>query len=134
MSEIQRDSAAARAGLTASQGNLKCRRGDVIGWGDMRSYTGSDGRTGMPVALFLIGIVTKVNRDGLALKADTGFGAPQAVCHDVAAAGVAGDRIDMDKARAWLASSANYPRAGSVALRSMGDVRAIVRTWLKVTP
>lgn len=108
-----------------------CRRGDVIAWATLRDYsTNADGGVYAPVRLYTIGIVRSVTRDGLVKTADTGMGI-ETVSHDLDAAGVRGEVIDMDKARAWLKSAANYPRAGSTPLRSMDEVRAVVRLWLK---
>jgi hypothetical protein len=108
----------------------KLRRGDVIAWCQMHDYTRIDGSVTAPVAVYYIGIVTSVTRDGIARMADTGFGRTP-VYLDIDSAGVRGEQIDLDKARAWLASAANYPSRGSTPLRSMDDVRAVVRQWLR---
>jgi len=110
--------------------NNPCKRGDIIAWAQMRDYSYA-GRVLPPVALYTIGIVKSVTRGGLVKTADDGFGAPVPVHFDVDSAAVSADRIDLDKARAWLASDANYPRRGSTPLRSMDEVRAVVRGWLK---
>lgn len=112
-----------------------CRRGDIIAWAEKHAYTVTSGLAGAPGSVehitYTIGIVRSVTRDGIVKTADTGFGSPSPVFHNIKSAGVRGERIDIDKARAWLASSANYPRSGSTPLRSMDEVRAVVRGWLK---
>lgn len=120
-----------KADLKARPGLVnRCRRGDVIAWAEIRSYTLSNGSTVTPVKLYTIGIVKSVSRDGLVKTADTGMGTAT-VYHNVDSAAVRGEMIDLDKARAWLKSSENYPRTGSKPLHSMDEVRQIVRHWLK---
>lgn len=111
--------------------NTKPKRGDVIAWAQRSTAYAANSFAFSDTTTYIIGIVTSVSRQGVILKADTGFGAPVAVDHSIESKGVRGDLIDLDVARAWLASSENYPRAGSVALDSMDAVRAVVRTWLK---
>jgi hypothetical protein len=97
----------------------RCRRGDVIAWAERHTYT------------YANSTVRSVTRDGIVKTADTGFGAPSEVHHDIASAAVRCEQVDLDRARAWLASDANWPRRGSVPLRSMDEVRAVVRSWLR---
>lgn len=106
-----------------------CRRGDVIAWAERHTYTFANS-TSQSLTAYTIGLVESVTRDGLVKTANTGMGIAR-VYHDVDTAAVAKDRIDHDKAWAWLSSDANYPRRGSTPLRSMDDVRAVVRQWLK---
>lgn len=109
---------------------MKAKRGDLIAWGEQQNITFSDGRGVVPMVTYYIGIVTATTRDGIVRKADSGFGAAHEVRHDVGSAVMPQSELDMGKARAWLASDQNYPRRGSVPLRSMSDVRTIVRPWL----
>jgi hypothetical protein len=108
----------------------KAKRGDLVAWGDQQNYTLADGRNVVPMVTYYIGIVTATTRDGIVKKADTMFGAPCDVRHDVGLAVMPQSELDMSKARAWLASDQNYPRRGSTPLRSMSDVRTVVRPWL----
>jgi len=108
-----------------------CKRGDVIAWAERHVYTYSN-RQNTAEVVYTIGLVESVTRDGVVKTANTGIGiAP--VSHAIDTAAVARDRIDRDAAWAWLSSSANYPRAGSTPLRSMDEVRAVVRQWLKAS-
>jgi hypothetical protein len=109
----------------------RCRRGDIIAWARLQTVTYLDGRPpAAPECVWHIGIVTGVTRDGVVKTADDGLGRT-AVDHSMASAAVRGEQIDIDKARAWLASDANYPRTGSTPLHTLDEVRAVVRTWLK---
>jgi hypothetical protein len=115
----------------APQLTVKCKHGDVIAWAQLHIVTYLDGRPpAAPECVWRVGIVTRITRYGLAMEADTGFGRMR-VWHDKASAAVRGEQVDIDKARAWLASDANYPRAGSTPLHTLDEVRAVVRTWLK---
>jgi hypothetical protein len=109
----------------------RCRRGDVIAWAERHTYTYANSTGGQSEITYFIGIVRSVTRDGIVKTADTGFGAPSEVHHDIASAAVRCEQVDLDRARAWLASDANWPRRGSVPLRSMDEVRAVVRSWLR---
>jgi hypothetical protein len=105
-----------------------CKRGDVIAWAERHVYTYSNSSSQSEIT-YVIGLVESVTRDGIVKTANTGMGISP-VSFTIDSAAVAKDRIDHDKAWAWLSSSANYPRAGSTPLRSMDEVRAIVRQWL----
>lgn len=106
-----------------------CRRGDVIAWAERHVYTYGN-RSSESEVIYVIGLAESVTRSGLVKTANTGMGISP-VSFTIDTASVARDRIDRDVAWAWLSSSANYPRAGSMPLRSMDEVRAVVRQWLK---
>jgi hypothetical protein len=118
------------ATATAGKFSVKCRRGDVIAWAQLHDYTSIDGRVSKPERVYYIGLVESVARDGIVKTANTGMGVSK-VEHDLDSAAVRKDMIDRDKAWAWLSSDANYPRRGSTPLRSMDDVRAVVRQWFR---
>lgn len=106
-----------------------CRRGDVIAWAERHVYTYGN-RSSESEVTYVIGLVESVTRGGIVKTANTGMGISP-VWHNIESAAVAKDLVNLDAAWAWLSSSANYPRAGSTPLRSMDDVRAVVRQWLK---
>src|SRR5688572_4639776 len=105
-------------------------RCDMLACAERQTYTYANMAGGRSETTYYVGLVESVSRDGLVKTANTGMGI-SAVNHDIESAAVAKDLIDRDKAWAWLSSDANYPRRGSTPLRSMDDVRGIVRQWLK---
>lgn len=109
----------------------KCRRGDIIAWAERRTYTFTN-MTSRSETVYTIGIVKSVTRDGLVKTADTGSGTAVPVYHNIESRSVRGEDIDAEKARAWLTSDDCYPNAaGSQPLRSMDDVRSVVRQWFR---
>jgi hypothetical protein len=124
--------AAAHKGLRDSLKASCCRRGDVIAWAQVRDNpAGDEGSRLGSMTVYTIGVITSVERNGgLPRYADTGFGKPQRIMHDIESAAVPFERIDLDAARAWLKSDQNWPRGGQPLL-SLDDVRAVVRQWFK---
>lgn len=109
--------------------DTRAKRGDIVTWGEQRTAFYLD-RPSETSVTWYIGIVTAVTRDGLAKKADTGLGISD-VDHTLGSAVLPAARVDMDAARAWLASNECYPRSGSTRLRSISDAREVVRRWLR---
>lgn len=110
----------------------RAKRGDVVAWAEQNTYTFTtgDARGNQVVTTYYVGLVESVTRDGIAKTAKTGMGTSPVV-HTIESAVVEKARIDQDRAWAWLTSDANWPRAGSAPLRSIDDVRTVVRGWMR---